>query len=128
MQIWKRIGMVAITAAFLAPITGCRGTRVGVSIGPTPDCPYGYYAVPPYDCAPDGFYGPDWFVNGVFIGAGPWYRGPRHFHGHVDRHYDIRHGYHGPFPQRGEHPSPHRREFHGHSKGNPHSSHRGHQK
>jgi len=26
--------------------------------------------MPPY-----GFYGPDYFVGGVFIGAGPWYRG-----------------------------------------------------
>jgi hypothetical protein len=41
---------------------------------PEPNCPYGYYSYAPYDCAPPGFYGPSWFVNGVFIGAGPWYR------------------------------------------------------
>src|SRR6266436_1034121 len=24
-------------------------------------------------CAPYGYYGPDYFVSGVFIGAGPWF-------------------------------------------------------
>ena len=40
-----------------------------------PVCPYGYYSYYPYACAPYGFYGPQWFVGGVFIGAGPWYTG-----------------------------------------------------
>src|SRR5262249_33928271 len=31
------------------------------------------YDYAPYACAPYGFYGPDYFVNGIFIGAGPWY-------------------------------------------------------
>src|SRR5215469_17849151 len=55
---------------------------VGIGIGPAyvaaggpPVCPYGYYSDYPYACAPVGYYGPDWFVNGVFIGAGPWYHG-----------------------------------------------------
>jgi len=38
-----------------------------------PVCAYGYYDYYPYACAPYGFYGPDWFVGGVFIGAGPWF-------------------------------------------------------
>ncbi len=29
----------------------------------------------PYACAPYGYWGSDWFYSGVFIGAGPWYRG-----------------------------------------------------
>ncbi len=37
---------------------------IGVTIGPEPICPYGYFDYPPYDCAPYGYYGPDWFVNG----------------------------------------------------------------
>lgn len=45
-------------------------------VGPAPVCAYGYYPNPPYACAPVGFYGPRWFVGGVFIGAGPWYHGP----------------------------------------------------
>src|SRR5258706_14002141 len=44
-------------------------------VGVAPICSYGYYDYYPYDCAPYGFYGPDYFVGGVFIGAGPWYRG-----------------------------------------------------
>ena len=46
---------------------------VGPAYGPPPVCAYGYYDYYPYDCAPYGFYGPQWFVNGVFIGVGPWY-------------------------------------------------------
>ena len=53
---------------------------VGIGFGPgyvagPPVCPYGYYSYYPYACAPYGFYGPSYFVNGIFIGAGPWYHG-----------------------------------------------------
>src|SRR6266850_1837531 len=44
-------------------------------VGAAPICSYGYYDYYPYECAPYGFYGPDYFVGGVFIGVGPWYRG-----------------------------------------------------
>ena len=74
---------------------------VGVDIGPAPLCPYGYFDYAPYDCAPYGYYGPDWFIGGVFIGAGPWFHGPRGFFGHVDNRFDPRHGYVGPLPERG---------------------------
>ena len=77
---------------------------VGVNVGPEPGCPYGYFDYPPYDCAPYGYYGPDWFNGGVFVGAGPWFRGPRGFYGHVDNRWDPHHGYAGPMPGRGEHP------------------------
>src|SRR5215470_3820170 len=53
---------------------------VGVHIGPDyglynppPVCAWGYYPYYPFDCAPYGYWGPDWFADGVFIGAGPWY-------------------------------------------------------
>jgi hypothetical protein len=75
---------------------------VGVNLGPAPVCPYGYFDYPPYDCAPYGYYGPDWFIGGLFIGAGPWFHGPHGFYGHVDNRYDPRNGYHGPLPARGE--------------------------
>jgi hypothetical protein len=78
--------------------------QITFSIGVAPVCPYGYFDYAPYNCAPFGYYGPQWFVGGAFIGAGPWFHGPDHFHGYVDRHYDPRFGYHGPFPRRGEHP------------------------
>lgn len=75
---------------------------VGINIGgPAPVCPYGYYDYAPYQCSPYGYYGPEWFNNGIFFGAGPWYRGPRGFYGHVNRSYDPRFGYRGGFPGRG---------------------------
>src|ERR1039458_582478 len=37
--------------------------QVGVAIGVAPECPYGYYDVAPYNCAPTGYYGPEW-LNG----------------------------------------------------------------
>ena len=53
---------------------------VGIGVGPgyvagPPVCSYGYYDYYPYACAPYGYYGPEWFTGGVFIGAGPWYHG-----------------------------------------------------
>jgi hypothetical protein len=80
---------------------------VGVNIGMAPVCPYGYFDYAPYDCAPYGYYGPDWFVGGIFIGAGPWFHGPRGFYGHVDNRYDPRNGYRGPMPERGAEPFNH---------------------
>ena len=74
---------------------------VNVNIGPATMCPYGYFDYAPYDCAPYGYYGPDWFLGGVFIGAGPWFHGSHGFYGHVDNRFDPRHGYHGPLPERG---------------------------
>lgn len=75
--------------------------QVSINVGVAPVCPYGYFDYAPYDCAPYGYYGPDWFVGGVFIGAGPWFHGPAGFHGHVDNRFDPHHGYHGPVPSRG---------------------------
>ena len=49
---------------------------IGVGFGP-PACAYGYYPYEPYACAPYGYYGPAYFLNGVFIGAGPWFHGYR---------------------------------------------------
>jgi hypothetical protein len=93
--------------------------QVTVNIGPAPEGPYGYYDVPPYDCAPYGYYGPEWFTGGVFIGVGPWFHGPEGFHGHVDNHFHPDHGYKGPRPDRGERPDPARPPGHvEHFKGN----------
>ena len=100
--------------------------QVGVEIGVAPDCPYGYYDVPPYDCAPAGYYGPEWFNGGVFIGAGPWFHGPHEFHGYVDNHFHPEHGYHGPYPHRGEHADESRRVDASHFHGNEMRDGRGH--
>jgi uncharacterized membrane protein YgcG len=92
------VAVALLTAAPVAPAQ----VSVGVGIGVAPVCPYGYFDYAPYDCAPYGYYGPDWFLNGLFIGAGPWFHGPHGFYGHVDNRYDPHNGYHGPMPQRGE--------------------------
>jgi hypothetical protein len=76
--------------------------QVTVNVGVAPNCPYGYYDTAPYGCAPYGYYGPEWFVGGVFIGAGPWFHGPANFHGHVDNHFHPDHGYKGPTPHPGD--------------------------
>jgi len=57
-----------------------------VAYGP-PACAYGYYGYAPYACAPYGYYGSEWFSNGIFIGAGPWY------HSYYPRAYGYRYGY-----------------------------------
>jgi hypothetical protein len=79
---------------------------VAVNVGPAPDCPYGYYDTAPYGCAPYGYYGPEWFTGGVFIGAGPWFHGPDNFRGHVNNHFHPDHGYKGPAPHAGDRPEP----------------------
>ncbi len=84
--------------------------QVSINIGVAPVCPYGYFDYAPYNCAPYGYYGPDWFVGGVFIGAGPWFHGPAHFAGHVDNRFDPRDGYKGPLPALKDEPN---NNFHG---------------
>jgi hypothetical protein len=94
--------LILSTAAFaMMGATNVAPAQVSIDIGVAPVCPYGYFDYAPYDCAPYGYYGPDWFVGGVFIGAGPWFHGPHGFYGHVDNRFDPRHGYHGPLPERG---------------------------
>ena len=90
-----------ILAGALLSYTSAAPAQVSISIGVAPVCPYGYFDYAPYDCAPYGYYGPDWFVGGIFIGAGPWFHGPHGFYGHVDNRYDPHHGYRGPLPARG---------------------------
>jgi hypothetical protein len=91
-----------LLAACVVPAEPQYGYGVAMNVGPAPACPYGYYDFAPYNCAPYGYYGPEWFAGGVFIGAGPWYRGPARFRGYVDNRFDVRSGYRGPLPQRGE--------------------------
>jgi len=66
------------------------GVGIGVgpaAVGPEPICAYGYYSYYPYACAPYGYWAPSYFVNGIFVGVGPWYhahwrpvyRGPRYY-------------------------------------------------
>jgi hypothetical protein len=100
--------------------------QVGVEVGVAPECPYGYYDAAPYDCAPYGYYGPEWFTGGAFIGAGPWFHGAADFRGHVDNHFHPVHGYKGPMPKRGEKADPARHIENEHFKGNEMRDGKGH--
>ena len=80
--------MRGLTFLVLAAVAGigltattlnARAQAVNVEIGVAPECPYGYYDVAPYACAPTGYYGPEWFNGDGFIGAGPWFHGSSQF-------------------------------------------------
>ena len=88
MKVWKTLAVSALSVALFSCMTTPAPAQVVVSIGAAPICPYGYFDYAPYDCAPYGYYGPDWFVGGIFLGAGPWFHGPRGFVGHVDNRFD----------------------------------------
>jgi hypothetical protein len=114
----KSLAIAAVAGLCFLATTPLSRAQVSVTIGPEPVCPYGYYDYPPYPCAAYGYYGPSWFVNGVFIGAGPWFHGPHNFYGHVDNRYDPHNGYKGPMPKHGARPEPghppgHNPNFHG---------------
>jgi hypothetical protein len=68
----------------------------GYASGP-PVCSYGYYSYYPYACAPYGFYGPQWFVGGAFIGVGPWYHWGWGHGGYYGRAGYYGHGYVGGY-------------------------------
>ncbi|GGG86107.1 hypothetical protein [Edaphobacter dinghuensis] len=107
MSNWKLLALSALSAALMIGTITVAPAQVSINIGVAPVCPYGYFDYAPYDCAPYGYYGPDWFIGGVFVGAGPWFHGPHGFYGHVDNRYDPRHGYRGPMPARGAEPFQH---------------------
>jgi hypothetical protein len=100
--------------------------QISINIGGAPECPYGYYDAAPYNCAPSGYYGPEWFNGEVFIGAGPWFHGANEFRGHVDNSYHPEHGYKGALPNRGEKAEVARRVDGAHFKGNEERDGRGH--
>jgi hypothetical protein len=112
------VALAALAVLCLTATAPSAQAQVAVQIGPAPDCPYGYYDVAPYNCAPAGYYGPEWFNDGVFIGVGPWFHGAEEFRGHVNNHFHPEHGYKGPLPQHGEKPDPAKRIDAAHFKGN----------
>src|SRR5277367_2260251 len=106
MQGFKFLTLTAVAGLCFAVSAPKAQAQVSVEIGVAPECPYGYYDTTPYGCAPYGYYGSEWFTNGVFIGAGPWFHGSDNFHGHVDNRLHPDHGYKGPAPERGEKAEP----------------------
>src|SRR5258706_14127610 len=124
----KYLRYLALVGLLMLPLAYSQAEvrfRVGIGIGPgyvagPPACAYGYYSDYPYACAPYGFYGPSYFANGIFIGAGPWYHGyARPYYGRSyygpsyygrsfsDRRFDDRHFDNRRFEVR--HPDDHRR-------------------
>jgi hypothetical protein len=97
--------LAAVAAAFIPVGTPRAEAQLSISIGVAPSCPYGYYDYTPYGCAPYGYYGPEWFHRGAFIGVGPWFHGRNNFHGHVNNSYDPHYGYNGRMPNSGERPT-----------------------
>jgi hypothetical protein len=122
----KLLAATAITAGCLTALLPTAEAQVAISIGVAPECPYGYYDESPYGCAPAGYYGPEWFNGGIFVGAGPWFRGASGFRGHVNNSFHPQHGYKGAFPNRGEKAEPSRRVSAGRFKGNEERDGRGH--
>ena len=111
------VAAICLTAA--APKAQAQ-VSVGINLGApvvveaAPNCPYGYY-------------GPEWFSGGVFIGAGSWFHGPDNFRGHVNIRYDMQRGYRGARPNVGDRPEPSRRlDKVSHFKGNEMRDGRGH--
>lgn len=94
--------LAAVAAFTIAPGAAKAAAQVNLYVGVAPDCPYGYYDYAPHNCVPDGYYGPEWFDGGVFIGAGPWFHGSNNFQGKVDNTFDPQYGYSGPLPRAGK--------------------------
>src|SRR5271170_4481617 len=127
MQGFKFLTLTAVAGLCFAVSAPKAQAQVSVEIGAAPECPYGYYDAAPYGCAPYGYYGPEWFTGGVFVGAGPWFHGPSNFRGHVDNNFHPEHGYKGPMPERGEKAAPSKRlDKVAHFKGNEVRDGRGH--
>ena len=110
--IMRYLKYVAMIAVLMMPLAYSQAqvrvaVGVGVGFGPgyvaagPPVCAYGYYSYYPYASAPYGYYAPSYFVNGVFIGAGPWYHWG-HAAWYWNRPVVVQHGYYGhPYYGRG---------------------------
>jgi hypothetical protein len=107
---FKIFALTAVAGLMFAVTPPRAAAQIKVDIGIAPDCPYGYYDQAPYTCLPDGYYGPEWFTGGVFVGAGPWFHGPESFHGNVDNSFDPQHGYNGSAPKVGDKAAAQRRD------------------
>jgi len=126
MRGFKFVVLAAVAGGYLAVAAPPVVAQVSVSIGLAPQCPYGYYDAAPYGCSPSGYYGPEWFQGGVFVGAGPWFHGPENFRGQVNNGFHPDHGYTGPMPNRGERAEPSKRVDSAHFNGNEERDGRGH--
>jgi hypothetical protein len=126
MRGFKFLLLGAVVGSCFAANAPIAEAQVSIAVGVAPECPYGYYDVSPYNCAPSGYYGPEWFNGEVFIGAGPWFRGANDFRGHVNNTFHPEHGYKGAMPNRGEKAERAKRVDKEHFSGNEERDGRGH--
>lgn len=126
MREFNFLAMAAVTAICLTAGLPKAQAQFSINIGVAPECPYGYYDVAPYNCAPSGYYGPEWFSGDVFVGAGPWFHGSSNFRGNVNNGFHPDHGYKGAIPNRGEKAEPAKRVNKASFKGNEERDGRGH--
>jgi hypothetical protein len=73
MRYLKYIALLAVLTVPFAYSQAQVRVGIGFGVGPAyvagpPVCTYGYYNYYPYACAPYGYYGPDYFVDGLFVG------------------------------------------------------------
>jgi hypothetical protein len=122
----KFLAIAAVAGGCFTTLTPNAQAQVAINLGVAPQCPYGYYDAAPYNCAPSGYYGPEWFSGDVFIGAGPWFHGRDDFRGHVNNAYHPDHGYKGEMPNRGEKFDAAKRVDSAHFTGNEERDGRGH--
>ena len=126
MRVIKSVLLTAVAGIGFTAAVPKAEAQVNINIGAAPDCPYGYYDEAPYNCAPSGYYGPEWFNGEAFIGVGPWFHGHDEFRGKVNNRFHPQHGYKGPMPNRGEKAEPSKRVDSAHFKGNEERDGRGH--
>ena len=107
---FKVLAVVLTLFAMLSMVPSA-SAGIGIYITPPviavapPVCEFGYYDYEPYACAPYGYYPPDFFYSGVFIGVGPWW-GWGYNHGWAGHPFGGRyrgHGYEGHNEYRGYH-------------------------
>jgi hypothetical protein len=102
MRTFTSFALAAVAGIAMAAMPLVSQAQISISIGAEPSCPYGYYDYAPYRCSPNGYYGPQYFNGGVFVGVGPWFKGANEFHGTVNNRYDPQHGYKGKMPNAGD--------------------------
>jgi hypothetical protein len=122
----KFLALAAVAGGCFTALSPAAEAQVAINLGVAPACPYGYYDAAPYNCAPSGYYGPEWFSGDAFIGAGPWFHGRDDFRGNVDNAYHPDHGYKGAMPNRGEKFDAAKRVDSAHFTGNEERDGRGH--
>lgn len=111
MRFIRYFALLAVVGLFVQTPASQAQVSIGIGVGPAyaygpPVCSWGYYPYAPYACAPYGYYGPEWFSEGVFVGAGPWYHRtyygyPSYYRGYREYYVPRYYAYGRPYGYRG---------------------------